>query len=151
MKPFAAKGFVVLRPFLREMALHLAYTCQMIITMINQDDVPDYVGMRIPEIAGELQREDNMKNVFGSVHVLLDYTLRKIKEQDLLTVKKCFSLAEDLYIEGTGRVKCAIENVFIFSFSQFPNLKTEDMKELMKLIPATLYSIYLGQVLHHGV
>ena len=150
MKPFAAKGFIVLCAVYCDVALCLAYTCQMIIAMINQDEVPDYISAVIPDIAMECYQPGNVRNIYRSVHVFLDYTFRMIREHNMAAVNACFTLAEKLYTQGSSKVKCAIENVFVFSFSLLPVESVEERSQIMNMIPAPLISVYMGQVLHEG-
>jgi hypothetical protein len=118
--------------------------------MINQFEVPMYLEETLPDILPDLKKASNPANIYQSVHVLLDYTFRQIKQHNITAVKKCFSLAEKLHNKGNGVVRCAIENVYVFSFSQLPIADQEEQKLVLSLIPGSLYSLYIRQVVHHG-
>ncbi|HXS35055.1 MAG TPA: hypothetical protein VN721_00030 [Flavipsychrobacter sp.] len=119
--------------------------------MINQFEVPMYLKEALPEIEQDLNHTDNPANAYQSIHIFLDYTFRKVKEHNMAVVKKCFSVAEKLYSKGNNVVKCAVENIFVFSLSHLPAENPNDKKMIMGLIPGSLYSIYMQQVLHPGL
>jgi hypothetical protein len=118
--------------------------------MINQFEVPMYLEDELPEITKDLKKIKNPANAYQSVHVLLDYTFSKIKEHKLDVVKKCFALAEKLFDKGNQIVRCAVENIFVFSFSNLPVKTSTERKAILGMIPGTLYSLYITQVMHHG-
>jgi hypothetical protein len=119
--------------------------------MINQFEVPMYLEEILPDIAPSLKQSTHPVNVYQAVHVFLDYTFKKIKDHNYAVVKKCFALAEKLYSKGNNVVKCAVANVFVFSFSSIPVHNTEEKRIVMGLIPGSLYSVYMHQVLHTGI
>ncbi|XZF14059.1 DUF7674 family protein [Chitinophagaceae bacterium MMS25-I14] len=117
--------------------------------MINQHEVPMYLQETLPEISIEKMKEP--QHVYSSVHALLDYTFQQVKEHNFPMVKKCFSIAEKLYEKGNSVVKNAIENVFVFSFSHLPCCNKEEKEMIMGIIPGTLYSVYMKQLLQTGI
>jgi len=119
--------------------------------MINQFEVSMYLEEILPDIAPSLKQTNCPVNVYKAVHVFLDYTFRKIKDHNYSAVKKCFALADRLYSKGNNVVKCAMANVFVYSFSSIPVHNTEEKRIVMRLIPGSLYSVYMHQVLHTGI
>ena len=119
--------------------------------MINQFEVPMYLKEALPEIEKDLKLTDDPANIYQAIHIFLDYTFKKVKEHNMAVVKKCFFLAEKLYSKGNKVVKCAVENVFVFSLSHLPVENQKDKKAVMGLIPGSLYSVYMQQVLHPGL
>jgi len=119
--------------------------------MINRFEVPMYLEEGLPNISQDLNSAKNCKDIHSSIHLFLDYTFNKIRENNLTAVKKCFVLADKLYSKGDRVVKSALENVYVFSFSNLPVKDGNDKKLIMGLIPGTLYSIYMKQVMHPGV
>ncbi len=119
--------------------------------MINEMEVRMYLEETLPDISRELKNAGNCANIYDTVRVLLNYTFSKIRDHNYTTVKSCFKIAEKLYTRGTRTVKCAIENVFVFSFSHLPVSDPQDKKVLLGLIPGSLYSLYMQQVLNKGV
>ncbi|MGN6566830.1 MAG: DUF7674 family protein [Flavipsychrobacter sp.] len=119
--------------------------------MITQTDLTDNIQADIPELSGTLCEKDKTKNVYQVMYTLLDYTHAKIVEHNFNTVKKCLQLAEKLYEKGNGMVRNAVVNVFIYSFSKFLLHDEEDRKVLVGLIPVTLYTLYVKQMLHSNL
>lgn len=119
--------------------------------MINEQEVMMYLKESLPDIAPEEECRKSTGNVYKTVHLLLDYTFNKVKAHNYALVKKCFSLADKLYSKGNKAVKCAIENVFVFSFSHIPAEDRAERNRILGLIPGNLYSVYMCQVLNKGV
>ena len=119
--------------------------------MINQIEVPMYMEEEIPELAGVLRQSNKFLNVYQTMNVFLEYTCQKITEHNTAVVKKCFLLAEMLYDKGNRIVKNAIENVFVYSFSHLPCKDKKATAQIMGLIPGTLYSVYMHQVLKTSI
>ena len=107
-----------------------------------------YLEEALPGISKELQSSRTPCNVYKSVHIFLDYTVSQIRAHNMPVVKKCFYLADKLYSKGNTAVRNAVENVYVYSFSSFPTASAEEKKMLMGLIPGSLYTIYLKQVMH---
>jgi hypothetical protein len=108
-----------------------------------------YLEEVLPSISKDLKKS-TPGDIYSSVHVFLDYTFKNIIEHNLSAVKKCFALADKLYSKGDRAVKCALENVFVFSFSNIPVKNNNDKKVILGMIPGTLYSLYMKQVMHPG-
>lgn len=119
--------------------------------MITQADLTVNIQKDIPELSKTLGTETKPKNVYQVMYTLLDYTHSKIAEHNFNTVKKCLKLAEKLYQKGNGMVRNAVVNVFIYSFSKFLLQAEEDRQVLIKLIPITLYTLYVKQMLHSSI
>ncbi len=115
--------------------------------MINQFEVPKYLEEALPGIARELRRNSNPANVYKSVNVFLDYTFSKIREHNFREAKQCFSLAEKLYSKGNRVVQNAMENVYVYAFSHLPGADASERKIVLGLIPLTLYTLYMHQVM----
>ena len=67
-----------------------------------------------------------------------------------MLVKRCFMLADKLYNKGNATVQNAVQNVFVYSFTNMLHAYPAEKKQLLSLIPVTLYSLYMGQVCHNG-
>jgi len=119
--------------------------------MITQTDLTENIQADIPELSNTLCEKAKGKNVYQVMYTLLDYTHSKIVEHNFNTVKKCLQLAEKLYEKGNGMVRNAVVNVFIYSFSKFLLHDEEDRKVLIGLIPASLYTLYVKQMLHSNL
>ena len=120
--------------------------------MINQYEVPAYLVDGLPEIEKELKAFSPTINIFKSIQCLANYTKVKVLQHDLKAVKKCFAIADEIYVKGNTLVKDAIENVFVYSFSGLMNLcNSDEKKQLQSIIPMDLYTTYVQQVLKPGV
>jgi hypothetical protein len=108
-----------------------------------------YLEEALPDILQD-QKQQSLDDIYVSVYLLVNYTRGNIVKGNLTAVKKCFKIADKLYSKGNRIVRSALENVYVFSFSSFPVRDTSEAKQIMGLIPLTLYSVYLKQVLHHG-
>ena len=118
--------------------------------MINQFEIPMYLEDALPEISGDLKlcKKDNP---YKLMNTFIDFTSTNIKEHNYQVVKRCFQIADKLYDKGNIIVKNAIENVFIYSFSRLLSGGKKEMNLVLGLIPGTLYSLYMHQVLKPGI
>jgi len=118
--------------------------------MINQFEVPDYLAHQLPELSSEIPA-GKKGNMYRYMRLFLNHTNNKLREHNFRALKRCFLLADDLYEQGNAVVKNTVENMFVFSFSQFfQYTKQEDKKELKEMIPTRLYDLYVNQVCHKG-
>lgn len=120
--------------------------------MFSQFEVPRYLEDKIPAMKESLKDAAPGYNIFQTVQCLCDYTRGKIKEQDILAVKQILSTAEMIYIRGNPLVKCAMENVFIYSFSSLLHCcERSAQRELQAIMPMSLYSAYVQQMVKSGI
>lgn len=117
--------------------------------MINQLEIPMYIEEALPEMPHEL-----LINKCNTAYDLLDsltsFTCKNIDDHNYKTVKRAFQIADKLYVKGNGVVKNAVENVFVYSFTRMFNTHPKKRKELLSILPITLYSVYISQVCHNG-
>jgi hypothetical protein len=118
--------------------------------MIDQTELPIYMQKVLPELSGSLKGE-TCKNVYSTVRLLSDYTHDNIATQNFKNVKKCFVIAEKLYNKGNEAVKTAIENVYVYSFSHMLFIDEARKRILLGLIPITLYTLYVKQMLNSHI
>jgi len=120
--------------------------------MINQYEVPARLVAELPEIAKDLKAFSPTINIFKSIQCLTNFTRNKVIRHDLKAVKKCFAVAEDIYVKGNTLVKDAIENVFVYSFSSLMNqCDNEERKQVQAIMPIILHTAYVQQVLKSGI
>ena len=117
--------------------------------MINQLEIPMYIEEALPEIS-ESMILDMYVNAYKVMNDLSAFTCKNIQTHNYGVVKRCFILADQLYCKGNDAVKNAIENVFIYSFTNMLQLYKDDKKKILAIIPITLYSIYITQVQKAG-
>jgi hypothetical protein len=123
----------------------------MRLAMIDQFEVRGLLEETLPDISPELRKENNTSNIYKLIHILLDYTFKKIREHNITTVKKCFLLAEKLYNRGNEAVRCAVENIYVYSFSHLPVKNEAEKKQVLNVLPGSLYTLYMRQVIHSGI
>jgi hypothetical protein len=126
----------------------LAYTYSNDLTM-NQYEVSAEIADEIPEIQKEIVRAPVFGSVYMSIKVLTNYMLQ---HHQLLQVERCMKLADKIYNKGNKLVKTAVENVFIFSFSNLQgNCTRREWQEIQTKMPVTLFSLYIQQILKPGI
>ena len=72
-----------------------------------------------------------------------DLTQTMILKGNISRVKKCFSIAENLFINGNKETKTAISNVYLYSVSGMLELKHFNTE---KLLPCNLKKEYIKQI-----
>ena len=119
---------------------------------MNQYEVPAYLIDELPEIKEDLTSLSPTFNILKSIQCLADYTRSKVVQHNEQAVKKCFSIAENIYAGGNSIVRAAMENVFVYSFSSLLNLGSRaEKRELQALIPICLHTAYVQQILKSGI
>jgi hypothetical protein len=120
--------------------------------MINQYEVPAYLMDELPEIKEQLESVSPTLNIIKSIQCLVKLTRKKVIQHDLRVVKRCFLIAENFYCNGNRIVKDTIENVFIYSFLSVLNLcSNEEKRRIQGLMPLSLYTAYVQQILKSGI
>lgn len=114
--------------------------------MINHAEAGKFIGEELPELNERFEGSGG-KNIYSTVHVLLDYTQEKAESSDLSGVSKCFKMAEKLYVKGDAILKNAIENVYIFSLDNIFCRTYTNKAELLNMIPSALYKAYITQMI----
>ncbi len=115
--------------------------------MINQEELSGYVEKEIPEMAGMLAAS-KCRNAYDVAKQLFKYTSAQILTHNINAAKKCLALAAQLYNMGNNIVKNAIENVYVYSFSHAFFCDESKRREMMQLVPASLYNLYKKQVIN---
>jgi len=119
---------------------------------MNQYEVPACIEDELPEIGNELKTVAPSGNVFKILQCLAGYTRRMISMHNYGAVRRCFALAEKIYNHGNTIVRNAVENVFVYSFSSMLNRCEEnEIPVVHAMMPVSLYSVYVRQVLKSGI
>jgi hypothetical protein len=126
------------------------YSLRKMYTMITQYEVPGYLAQLLPASAFKPQPGHISLSLYGEVQHLTDYTKVAAEGHNYSLVKKCFLLAEKLYVNGDTAVRNSIENIFIFSFSSMIPQNRLEKVIFKSLIPATLYHLYVKQASPSG-
>ena len=115
--------------------------------MISPNDLPGLFERSLPELSG-ICKQSKCRNVYDMVRQMFLYTQAQIVCHHTTAAKECMALAEELYKKGNAAIKCAIENVFVYSFSRTFFCDGMIRNEATALVPATLYEVYKKQVIH---
>jgi len=115
--------------------------------MITQLELPKYIAHEMPELSGICDKEKS-RNVYDIVRHMLKYTKSQVIKHNLNAAGKCMALAEQLYNKGNNAIKNAIENVFVYSFSHAFFQDENEKKEVMAIVPPSLYKLYKQQVIN---
>jgi hypothetical protein len=115
--------------------------------MISPEEACLYVQQEIPEISDALPPNSG---IYNTMNIVREYACQKAIEHNYGRLRKCFSLAAALYERGSTAVKCAVENVFVYSMSRIFSLAAGDRRRVKALMPHSLQNLYTAQVHHHG-
>ncbi|GLU53834.1 DUF7674 family protein [Dyadobacter frigoris] len=112
--------------------------------MITQFQVIGLLKEELPKITHDGNFQE-IPRAFSSIHAaiysLSDFTRINLELKHFQTARKCFALAEKIYLEGDIMVQLLIEKVFIDSLVLAKKAKTKN--HLAILIPPALQKVYL--------
>lgn len=117
--------------------------------MINQLEVPMFLEEAVPNIKSDIC-DGHCNRAYDLMSSLSAYTCQNITAHDFKTVKRCFQVAEKLYDKGNAVVKNAVQNVFVYSFTNIFQKYPVERQRLMAIMPISLYSLYIAQINHCG-
>lgn len=115
--------------------------------MISQEELPEFIEKRMPELS-EICHNERSHNAYSIVKQLLQYTTNSISMHNMNAAKQCLALAEQLYNKGNSVIKNAVENVFVFSFSHAFFHKDHSRKDVLDIVPPSLYQLYRNQLVN---
>ena len=115
--------------------------------MITSDEASEFAQAALPDIAS---RFSPGRDIYNTLQIIREYACEQAKEHNYSLLQKCFKLAEALYEKGSGAVRGAVENVFVYSLSRILSLVPEDKQKIKSLMPASLQTLYMNQVFHRG-
>jgi hypothetical protein len=118
--------------------------------MINQLEIPMYLEDALPEICADLKARKK-DSAYNLMNILSAFTNKNIESRNYNVVKRCFLVADKLYSRGDTKVKNAVENVFVYAFSRLLCLNKNEKCVILGLIPGSLYTLYVHQVLKTGI
>lgn len=127
------------------MALHNCKTSYKLILkiMITQYQVDSFLKEELPQPAMKSYPTKTSLAVYISINYFTDYTKHALEEHNFNQAKKCFALAENLYLNGDSMVRLLIENSFIYSISSFMSYSSNDMFMVESILPDALYKVYI--------
>ena len=117
--------------------------------MISQLEIPSYLEEALPDISKEL-KVNKKGNAYDAMNALIVFTGKNIKAHNYKMVRCCFEIADKLYNKGNTMVKNAVQNVFVYSFTKMFEIYAAEKQQILGMLPATLYALYIAQVHHRG-
>ena len=117
---------------------------------MNEYEAQAYIDSHLPGIPHHYHTNSNI-HLNEDITDMADFMKRKFAENDWTTVKKVFNVAEALYNRGNSPVRSGVQNVFIYSISAIMPAERETRKRLQAIIPITLFSMYVQQILHSNI
>jgi hypothetical protein len=118
---------------------------------MQQEDVPQYIGKVVPELRDQVSSKDQCSNIYQAMHLLLDFTNDMIHANNFSMVERCFALAEKLYTKGNHVIKGAVENVYVFALDQTLSHSIEKKEKVRGMLPDSLYSVYVSQIMGSNI
>ncbi|MDX2001622.1 MAG: hypothetical protein SFW35_04280 [Chitinophagales bacterium] len=112
--------------------------------MITEKEVPDLIASQVPSLRSRLNAIPD--SVYKSIQSFTDHTKWLIEQGNRQAVKACFRTAERLLMEGDNAVRCAIQNVYIYSISRLLEVNGPDAKALRSLMGHETKREYLRQL-----
>ncbi len=118
---------------------------------MNQYEVPALIADQFPETNKDICSLTAIGNPYQTMAVFSRFMRKKISAHQFNKVFRCLALANHIYTHGNAVVKSAVENEFIYSFSQASQSCDKNQWNLVKAhIPARLYNIYIKQIIGYG-
>src|ERR1043165_651323 len=106
--------------------------------MISTEEACQYVQQEIPELSDSIPPENG---IYHALNVVREYACENAREHNYNRLQKCFNLTTALYEKGSSAVKCAVENVFVYSISHIFSIAPEDRQRIKALMPRKLQSL----------
>lgn len=118
--------------------------------MFSKANLSDEIERVIPTLHDPLHTPECEKSIYKQVDLLSHYVADTVCHNEVKSTRTALRLVDHLYQDGNGAIRGAIENVFVFSLSGTLSRLGNDRERLLSLIPMTLFTIYMHQVLHKG-
>ena len=119
--------------------------------MITQYEVYAFLKHEFPDLAIKAYPSDVSLEIYFSINCFTDYTKHAIEEHNFRIAKKCFAVAENLYVNGDSTVRFLIENNFVYCFSSHKFNTHADDVITKSIFPKKLYAIYIKQLLKRRI
>lgn len=109
--------------------------------MIHPSQLAPFLRQQLPDLTYRLVGSA-IRSPFSIMQSFAEFAHQHIRQTHLL--RQCFELANILYRNGSGEIKLAVENVFLFSLSAEIDLSPEREK-ILQLLPARLQALLQKQ------
>jgi hypothetical protein len=117
--------------------------------MITQYEVYSLLTTEIPLLAAKAYPSRASLQMYASINYFTDYTKRAVEEHNYNRAKKCFAVAESLYLHGDSMVHLLIENSLIYSLSSFRSMSQTEQCIVKSIIPERLFAVYIKNARQH--
>lgn len=118
--------------------------------MVSPGNLINEIEHAIPALHDPLHAPECGTSIYRQVDVLSHYVADAVYENKVGAARRALKLMDHLYRDGNGAVRCAVENVFVFSLSGILTRLGSNRERLLRLMPMTLFTVYMHQVLHKG-
>lgn len=118
--------------------------------MFSQTNLSDEIERAIPALRLPLHTPECERSIYRQLDVLSHYIADTVCDNNVKSTRQALKLIDRLYADGNSAIRSAIENVFVFSLSGTLSRLGQNRERLLRLIPMTLFTIYMHQVLHKG-
>lgn len=118
--------------------------------MINEYEAEVYIYSHLPGINQRYHTTDS-NHLYENITNMADFMKKKFAQKDWKALSNIFNVAEVLYNKGNGMVKYGMQHVFIYAISSIMPSEKEQRKQLQTIIPITLFSVYVQQILHSNI
>ncbi|MFI5151160.1 MAG: hypothetical protein ACHQRM_15615 [Bacteroidia bacterium] len=119
--------------------------------MIQESEVLDILGNKLPALNPELEKLGNKGNVYKTVQCFADFTKALAGAGNMKAVRHCINLAEEMLTKGNSTVQNAIENVFLHTLSPLLDLSDAVGLGLNSMLRGPLRKEYLRRVSGGGI
>lgn len=106
--------------------------------MITQYEVYNLLSAEIPPLSCMEYPSKSHLKIYASINYFTDYTMVAINQHNISQLKKCFSVAEKLYMNGDSLVKLLIRKNFIYSLLSLGSITDIDKEMIKKMIPKAI-------------
>jgi hypothetical protein len=118
--------------------------------MLSQANFSEAIERVIPALHQPLHTPACERSIYKQVDVLSHYVADAVCDNEIRSTRQALKLVDLLYEDGNSAIRSAIENVFVFSISGTLARLGANRERLLRLMPGTLFTIYINQVLHKG-
>lgn len=119
---------------------------------MNQYEAAHEIVTAIPESDCEISRAMNMKNPFALVRIFTRYIRTLVESHNEVMIRKCLKIMDKIYDRGDTPLKCAVENVFVYSFdSVISTCDHTERRMILGIMPMGLYTVYINQIYKSGI
>jgi hypothetical protein len=119
--------------------------------MINEYEAQLYIDSHLPGIVHLNDVPGKKASITEIVTDMASMLKQRFADKDWMSIKQIFHVAEHLLTQGNNMVKMGVQNVFIYSISSIMPAERSLRCQFQALIPITLFSIYVQQILHSNI